>query len=274
MNIDDRSIEEQNLDINSDENMVEGEKPHTQHQEVNEISIDNVIQNEFVSQTAESDILQQQDIESQNVNDIESHEENNVQADVNLNENENEGESINDPSGEDIISSLISSVSNSHLMSEENIEAIREVLCKKENVFYKLSPRDENLQEELSAIIKWKAKIAENTIGQALNYYHQKLLDSELNHLDKLMKILKSNKREMYLRRVTVENNKQSEAEDTQNNPGFPDNNQGRFSMMNHEDKRIGQQQTSKSECSGVFLKRSFTRVRCTKKVYKVSTKR
>ena len=254
MNFDNRNVEEQNPDMNSDENIEGVEQPDTQHQEVNEIGIDHVIQNELVSQTAESNILQQQDIESQNVNDIESGE-NNVLDDANLNENENEGEPVNDPSGEDIISSLISSVSNSHLMSEENIEAIREVLCKKENVFYKLSPRDDNLQEELSAIIKWKAKIAENTIGQALNYYHQKLLDSELNHLDKLMKILKSNKREMYLRRLTVEHNKQSEAGDTQNDSDFPDNNQREFSMMNHENKRIGQQQTSKTVHSGVSLR-------------------
>lgn len=133
----------------------------------------------------------------------EEEEEEIEEAQSNQNEENTNANAENDQGDSGLVNNLISSVSNAHLMSEENIEAIREVLCKKENVFYKLSQRDKNLEEELITIIKWKAKIAEATIGQALNYYHQKLLDSELNHLDKLMKILKNNKREMYLRRLT-----------------------------------------------------------------------
>jgi len=162
----------------------------TEQEEINNHSQPLANQDDMNIQLGAEDDLQQVEEE------IGAHPPANHQNDENANAENDQGDS-------GLVSNLISSVSNAHLMSEENIEAIREVLCKKENVFYKLSQRDKNLEEELITIIKWKAKIAEATIGQALNYYHQKLLDSELNHLDKLMKILKNNKREMYLRRLT-----------------------------------------------------------------------
>ena len=171
------SGEEQSLHNNLDSNARIEESSNNPHQDLNNSNPDD--QN-----------LDQNQNQEENIQEIQNNQEENEEV-----EQENSTESA--------ISSLVSSVNNAHLMSEDNIEAIREVLCKKENVFYKLSPRDKNLEEELLTIIKWKAKIAEATIGQALNYYHQKLLDSELNHLDKLMRILKSNRREMYLRRLT-----------------------------------------------------------------------
>ena len=57
-------------------------------------------------------------------------------------------------------------------MSEESIEALREILCTKNNIFYEFSMKDENIEEAFRLILKAKAKIAEGSIGEALNYYH------------------------------------------------------------------------------------------------------
>ena len=56
---------------------------------------------------------------------------------------------------------------SSKIYYKQDIESIRGSL--KGNVFYNLSPRNDNLQEELSAIITLKAEIVKKAIGQALN---------------------------------------------------------------------------------------------------------
>jgi len=129
------------------------------------------------------------------------------------NEDQEESEQQNNQPSE---SSMIAGISNAHLMTEEGIGALRDILCSKENIFYQLTMKDNKLYEHLNNILKFKTKIAENTIGEALSYYHQKLIDSELGHLDKLMKILKSKKRDMYLRKIPLEELQQEEEEDAE----------------------------------------------------------
>lgn len=126
--------------------------------------------------------------------------------DQELNENqhpENNENNQEEMGLENNLGGLANAVSNAHLMSEESIETLRDILCSKDNIFYKLSLKDPDLNENILNILKLKGKIAENTIGEALNYYHQRFIDSELGHLDKLMRILKSKKRDMYLKKIS-----------------------------------------------------------------------
>lgn len=104
---------------------------------------------------------------------------------------------------EDNLFSLVSSIGSSHLISEESIDALKELLCPKQPAFDNLSLKDPKLSDKLLELIREKSTKAHSAIGDALNFYHKMLVESQIHHLDKLIRIIKSKKREIHLRRTS-----------------------------------------------------------------------
>ena len=143
-------------------------------------------------------IIETSVINNQNVNSNNQIEENSE----NINQNGNQPAHLQGDS-EDAFINILNGLTNTHMIVEESIEGIRNLLCSTADTpFHQLSMKDSNLKDKFLGLIKEKAKIADLSIGETLSYYHKKLLESQLSHLDKLMKILKCNKRELHLKRI------------------------------------------------------------------------
>ena len=97
--------------------------------------------------------------------------------------------------------SLVDNISSSHLLSEDSIDALKELLCPKQPAIDGLSLKDPSIQDKIYTLIRSKSTSAHYAIGEALNYYHKMLVDSQIHQLDKLIRIIKSKKREMHLKR-------------------------------------------------------------------------
>ena len=100
----------------------------------------------------------------------------------------------------DYLFALVNSISSTNLLSEESIDVLRELLCPPQPTFDSISLKDSHQSAKIfGEIIKEKATSANNALGNALNYYHKTLVDSQIHHLDKFTRIIKSKKREIHL---------------------------------------------------------------------------
>ena len=104
---------------------------------------------------------------------------------------------------------LVDSISITNLLSENSVDSLRNLLCPPSPVLDVINLKDPKIDELiLNTIIKEKAQSAQNTLGEALNYYHKMLHDSQIHHLDKLIRIIKSKKRELHLRSIKSQDSK------------------------------------------------------------------
>ena len=103
----------------------------------------------------------------------------------------------------DYLFALVNSISSTNLLSEESIDVLRELLCPPQAVFDSISLKDMSQGTKiLEGIIKEKSISANNALGNALSYYHKSLMDSQIHHLDKFIRIIKSKRREMHLQTI------------------------------------------------------------------------
>lgn len=135
---------------------------------------------------------------------------------------------------------LVNSISSTNLLSEESIMALKEMLCPPNPKLDAINLKEPKIDEYiLMSIIKDKSISALNALGDALNYYHKMLMDSQIHHLDKLIRIIKSKKREMHLRSVRTSPNKiMYFGEGLDQNEAQPANKEGLEEMQESREKR------------------------------------
>lgn len=118
---------------------------------------------------------------------------------------ENIGESSsqiqNQPNSDD----LLGSISNNIFLSENTLETLFTILFSQGSYLDDISLNDGFIEEKFSKILRGRHDSLLNFLGDKMQFYHSKMIDGELSHLEKLMKILRSKNREMRLKRIDAE---------------------------------------------------------------------
>ena len=120
---------------------------------------------------------------------------------------------------------LLGSINNNIFLSENTLETLYTILFSKGSYLDEITFKDGKLEEKFGCILRGRHTSLLSFLGDKMQFYHSKLIDGELSHLEKLMKILRSKKREMRLKRV--ENIQESEnlAEEEKNEENMNNSN-------------------------------------------------
>ena len=78
--------------------------------------------------------------------------------------------------------------------------------------------KEDNLGEKFGNILSGRRQSLFAILGDKMQFYHSRLIDGELSHLEKLMKVLRSKKREMRLQRLEGEEAKTEEEKNEEEN--------------------------------------------------------
>ena len=122
----------------------------------------------------------------------------------NVNENDNPNSSNQAFEPED----LLGSINNNIFLSENTLESLYLILFSKGSYLDEVCLKEEKLEEKFSSVLLARKQSLFSILGDKMQFYHSKLIDGELSHLEKLMKVLRSKKREMRLKKIEPEEGK------------------------------------------------------------------
>lgn len=141
----------------------------------------------------------------------------------NANENDNPNSSNQAFEPED----LLGSINNNIFLSENTLESLYLILFNKGSYLDEVCLKEEKLEEKFSSVLLARKQSLFSILGDKMQFYHSKLIDGELSHLEKLMKVLRSKKREMRLKKIEPEEGKIEEEREKEIN----------FIRIDHEKK-------------------------------------
>ena len=143
-------------------------------------------------------------------------QENSSQTQTNNPENPNE----NADSSSQILEpgDLLGTINNNIFLSESTLETLYTILFSKGSYLDDVTLKEDNLGEKFGNILSGRRQSLFAILGDKMQFYHSRLIDGELSHLEKLMKVLRSKKREMRLQRLEGEEAKTEEEKNEEEN--------------------------------------------------------
>lgn len=114
----------------------------------------------------------------------------------------NSDSSINIPNDSE---SLLSQINNNIFLSESTLETLYSILFAKGSYLDEVSLKEDNINIKFASFLKQRQQSLLVFLGDKMQFYNSKLIDGELSHLEKLMKILRSKKRELRIKRNEIE---------------------------------------------------------------------
>lgn len=135
-------------------------------------------------------------------------------------ESTNEGNSDSSANIPNDSESLLSQINNNIFLSETTLETLYSILFAKGSYLDEVSLKEDNINIKFASFLKQRQQSLLVFLGDKMQFYNSKLIDGELSHLEKLMKILRSKKRELRIKRIetdapqeTIEEEKNEESE-------------------------------------------------------------
>lgn len=138
----------------------------------------------------------------------ENHENMNSLDNPNENDNQNSSNQAFEPDD------LLGSINNNIFLSENTLESLYLILFSKGSYLDEVCLKEDKLEEKFSSVLLARKQSLFSILGDKMQFYHSKLIDGELSHLEKLMKVLRSKKREMRLKKIEPEEGKIEEERD------------------------------------------------------------
>lgn len=113
------------------------------------------------------------------------------------------------PMNEILLNLVLSSFENNIFLSENTLSSLENILYPKITPLDDFCLNDPEIDSKLSIIIKERSLAIVDFLKDKMQFCHSKIIDGEFSHLEKLMKILRSSKREMRLTRLKEPENSQ-----------------------------------------------------------------
>lgn len=166
----------------------------------------------------------------------------------------NEGNSDSSANIPNDSESLLSQINNNIFLSESTLETLYSILFAKGSYLDEVSLKEDNINIKFASFLKQRQQSLLVFLGDKMQFYNSKLIDGELSHLEKLMKILRSKKRELRIKRIetdvpqeTIEEEKNEE----------PENQYLKISLFENE---LAKNQRSKTCAERIPIKNTFRR--------------